>query len=139
MSRHIIEEEDVRGPDLAGRQLQPGAALVLLRVPLEVVVLPGQVQPDEAGEDALQHSALTYSSVLTSPPLSPPPHLARLHVNDLLKVGLDKNSLDLLGGVGGVGGDDGDEERVVVLQQVLVEPVLGRLSPALAQKGEKYY
>ena len=76
------------------------------------------------------------SSPLPSPAF---PHLARLHINDLLKVGLDKNSLDLLGGVGGVGGDDGDEERVVVLQQVLVEPVLGRLRPGLTQQGQKYY
>ena len=128
MSRHVIEEENVRGPDLAGRQLQPGAAAVLLRVPLEVVVLPGQVQPDEAGEDSLQHSV--------TPPLpsTPPPHLARLHIDDLLKVGLDKNSLDLLSGVGG---DDGDEERVVALQQVLVEPVLGRLSTGEAQQRDR--
>ena len=56
VSGDVIEEKDVRCPDLAGRQLQPGEAAVLLRVPLEVVVLPGQVQPDQAGEVALQHS-----------------------------------------------------------------------------------
>ena len=67
MSRHVIEEENVRGPDLAGRQLQSGQTAVVCWVPLEVVVLPGQVQPDQAGQDSLQHS------VTSSPPPFPPP------------------------------------------------------------------
>lgn len=68
MSRHVIEEKDVRRPDLAGRELQPGQTAVLLGLPLEVVVLPGQVQPDEGGEDTLQQSVLpTHSPPLPSP------------------------------------------------------------------------
>ena len=66
-------------------------------------------------------------------------YLAWLHINNFLKVGLDVNSLDLLSDVGVVAADDGDEERVVVLQQVPVEAVLGRLGPGLAQQREKYW
>ena len=50
---NVVEKEDVGSPDLAGGQLQPVEAAVLLRVPLEVVILPAEVEPDEAGEDTL--------------------------------------------------------------------------------------
>ena len=58
VSSHVVEKEYIGSPHLAGGKLQPLEPAVLLRVPLEVVVLPAEVKPDEAGENTLRQRSV---------------------------------------------------------------------------------
>jgi len=60
VSGDIIEEENIRSPDLARRKLHPVNPSIFFRVPLQVIIFPAHVQPDKGGEDSLLHVKINY-------------------------------------------------------------------------------
>merc|ERR550517_2232531 len=51
MAGDIIEEENVRGPKLVWRKLNLGDALIVSRVPLQVLIHPLEVEPHQRSQD----------------------------------------------------------------------------------------
>merc|ERR1719250_200615 len=109
----IIEEENIRSPDLTRRKLHPIHSSIIFRIPLQIIIFPAHVQPDKGGEDSLLHVKTDYflqSSLKEN-----------LLVNTLILdrdeervvVGAEEGVQEglLVGGVGGGRGQDGEEEE----------------------------
>ena len=85
VSGDIIEQENIRSPNSAGWKLHPIYSSILLRVPLEIVILPVHVQPHQGGEDTLAKYSVIFIIILI--------YLVHVNIYDLLQSCFHKHLL----------------------------------------------
>ena len=60
MAGDIVEKKDIRGPNFAWWKLKSFYSTKVCWVPLQVIILPAHIQPDQSSENALNIKDITY-------------------------------------------------------------------------------